>query len=151
MIFRVFQVFEYAAHAFLYKQNFYWKKQAEIDQKNQAKAKLHNETELLLFENYLLSSSTLSSKNFRAYSKTCAKKQVCLFVYYEIIWLIIMKMKENNRSHRCDINRPTFRHRKSVLLTKHKRVRQKTKTLKRWKSTDTVLNQKIPIPKRLSY
>ena len=114
MIFRVFQVFEYAAHAFLYKQNFYWKKQAEIDQKNQAKAKLHNETELLLFENYLLSSSTLSSKNFRAYSKTCA-----------------MKMKENNRSHRCDINRPTFRHRKSVLLTKHKRVRQKTKTLKR--------------------
>ena len=60
-------------------------------------------------------------------------------------------MKENNRSHRCDINRPTFRHGKSMLLIKHQRVRQKTKTLKRWKSTETVLNQKIPIAKRPSY
>ena len=53
--------------------------------------------ELLLFENYLLSSSTLSSKNNRAYSKKCAKKQVRLFVYFdEIIWLIIMKVKRKN-------------------------------------------------------
>ena len=60
MIFRVFQVFEYASHVFfLYKQNFYKQRQAEIGKKNQAKAKQHPEAELLLFENYLLSSSTL--------------------------------------------------------------------------------------------
>ena len=147
----------------------------------------------MLFENYLLSSSTLSSRNNRAYSKKCAKKQVCLFVYFnEIIRLIIMKVKKKNRSRRCNINRPKSRHgltntkykkclsmmilicikqhptniwssiyekvkehrgwvEKNVLLIKHKRVRQKTKTLKRQKSTQTVLNQKISIAKRLSY
>ena len=69
-------------------------------------AKQHPEAELLLFENYLLSSSTLRSKNNRAYSKKCAKKQVCLFVYFNaIIWLIIMKVKKKGRSHKHDINR----------------------------------------------
>ena len=111
MIFRVFQVFEYAAYDFLYKQHFYKQYQAQIGKKNWAKAKQHPEAELLLFENYLLSSSTLSSKNNRAYSKKCAKKQVCLFVYFnEIIWLIIMKVKKKSRSHKYDINRPTSRH-----------------------------------------
>ena len=102
-----------------------------------------------------------------------------------------MKEKKKNRSHRCDIKRPTSRHgltytkykkclsmmilicikqhptntwgsiyekvkehwdwvEKNVLLIKHKRVRQKAKTLKRQKSTETVLNQKILIAKRLS-
>ena len=37
--------------------------------KNQANAKQQSETELLLFENYSHSSSTLSPKNNRAYSK----------------------------------------------------------------------------------
>ena len=41
--------------------------------KNQAKAKQHSETELLLFENYSLSSFVLSSKNNRRYSKKCSK------------------------------------------------------------------------------
>ena len=60
MIFRIFQFFEYAAHAFfLYKQHFYKQHQTEIGKKNQAKAKQHPEAELLLFENSLLSSSTL--------------------------------------------------------------------------------------------
>ena len=36
---------------------------------NQANAKQHPEAELLLFENYSHSSSTLSSKNNRTYSK----------------------------------------------------------------------------------
>ena len=46
--------------------------------KNQAKAKQHHETELSLFENYSLSSSTLSSKNKRGYNKLCTKdKCVC--------------------------------------------------------------------------
>ena len=46
--------------------------------KNQAKAKQHPEAELLLFENYSLSSSTLSSKYNRGYSKKCTKRQVRL-------------------------------------------------------------------------
>ena len=37
--------------------------------KNEAKAKQHAEAELSLFENYSLSSSTLSSKNNTRYSK----------------------------------------------------------------------------------
>ena len=121
MIFRVFQVFEYAAYAFLYKQHFYKQHQAEIGKKNWAKAKQHPEAELLLFENYLLSSSTLSSKNNRAYSKKCAKKQVCLFVYFnEIIWLIITKVKKKSRSHKYHINRPTPGH-GPTYTNKHKK------------------------------
>ena len=85
MIFRVFKVFKYAAHAFLYKQHLYKQHQAEIGKKNQAKAEQHPEAELLLSENYLLSSSALSSKFKRAYSKKCAKKQVYLFVYFNEI------------------------------------------------------------------
>ena len=108
----IFQVFEYANCTFLYKQHFYKQHQAEIVKKNWVKAnKQHPEAEPLLFENYLLSSSTLSSKNNRAYSKKCAKKQVCLFVYFnEIIWLIIMKVKKKSRSHKYHINRRTSRH-----------------------------------------
>ena len=101
-------------------------------------------------------------------------------------------MKKQNRSYRCDVNRPTSRHgltytkykkclsmimfiyikqqptntrgstyekvkehwgwvEKNVLLIKHKCLRQKTKTLKHPKSTETVLNQKIPIAERISY
>ena len=47
--------------------------------KNQAKAKQHPETELLVLENYSLFSSMLSSKNNSRYSKKCTKKQVRLF------------------------------------------------------------------------
>ena len=41
--------------------------------KNQVKAKQHPEAELLLFENYSHSSSTLSSNNNRIYSKKVNK------------------------------------------------------------------------------
>ena len=78
--------------------------------KNQAKAKQHPEAELLLFENYSLSPSTLSSKNNMTYSKSKQKnKCVCI---HEIIRLIVMKMKMKmkNRSHRYDINRLKSRH-----------------------------------------
>ena len=47
--------------------------------KNQANAKQHPETELLLIENYSHSSSMLSSKNIRIYSKKLAKEQVGLY------------------------------------------------------------------------
>ena len=56
----------------------------------------------MLFENHLLSSSMLSSKNNRVYSKKCAKKQVCLFVCFnEIIRLIIMKAKKRMSWKKC--------------------------------------------------
>ena len=59
-----------------YKQHFYKQRQAEIS-KNETNAKQHTEAELSLFENYLLSSSTFSSKNNR-YFKNCTKaKCVC--------------------------------------------------------------------------
>ena len=41
---------------------------------NQEKAKQHLQGELALFENYLLSSSTLPLKNIRTYFTKCAKK-----------------------------------------------------------------------------
>ena len=47
--------------------------------KNQAKAKQHTEAELLLNENYLPSSSTLSSRSNSRYSKKCTKSNhICL-------------------------------------------------------------------------
>ena len=60
--------------------------------KNQAKAEQHPEIELLLFENCLLSSSTLSSKNKTRYFKKCTKnKYVSL---NEVIW----SMKNGNET-----------------------------------------------------
>ena len=120
--FSVFSRFSNMLHTlFSYKQHLHKQHQAEIGKKKWAKAKQHPEAELLLSESYLLSSSTLSSKNNRAYSKKCAKKQVCLFVYFnEIIWLIIMKVKKKNRSHKYDINRPTSRH-GLTYTNKHKK------------------------------
>ena len=47
--------------------------------KIQAKAKQQPEVKLLLFENYLLSSSTLSCKNNKKYSKKMHIKVVRLF------------------------------------------------------------------------
>ena len=78
--------------------------------KIRAKAKQHAEAELLLLENYAVSSSTLSSKDSRRYSKKCAKN---MYVYLnEVIWLMTMKMRLNmkNRSSRYDINRNRCRH-----------------------------------------
>ena len=51
--------------------------------KIQAKAKQHSETELLLFENYLLFTSTLSTKNNRKYSKICTKNKYFCFRLYD--------------------------------------------------------------------
>ena len=59
------------------KQNFYEQRQAKIG-KNQAKAKQHAEAKFLLLENYVHSSSTLSSKNKR-YSKKRAKNK-CVYL-----------------------------------------------------------------------
>ena len=51
---------------------FYKQRQAEISRKS-SKTKQHPEAELLLFENYSLSSSTLSFKNNRGYLKSVEK------------------------------------------------------------------------------
>ena len=51
-----------------YTRFFYKQRQADIGKKNQAKAKQRPEAELVLFENYSLSSSTLSPKNKKTYS-----------------------------------------------------------------------------------
>ena len=78
--------------------------------KNQANAKQHPETEFLLFQNYSLSSYTLSSKNKGTYCKNKQKNE-CVCVH-EITQLIIMKMKMKmkKRSHKYDIIRPRSRH-----------------------------------------
>ena len=81
--------------------------------KNWANAKQHPETELLLFENYSHSCSTLSSKNNKISFKKLAKEHVC-----PNSWDYASnhdeneneKMKMKNRSHRYDINRPKSRH-----------------------------------------
>ena len=75
---------------------------------NQANAKQHPETEHLLFENYSHSSSRLSSKNNRTYSKL-KQKNKC-FCIHGIMWLFIMKMKMKNKSHIYYTNRPRSRH-----------------------------------------
>ena len=62
------------------------------------KAKQHAEAQFLSFENYSLSSSTLSSKKIiQDIIKKCTKnKQVCL---NEVIWLMTkaMRLKMKNR------------------------------------------------------
>ena len=61
--------------------------------KNQANAKQHPETDLLLFENYLRSLSMLPSKNKSTYSKNEAKQQVCMYS-----WDLRLIMKNNNKA-----------------------------------------------------
>ena len=77
--------------------------------KNEAIDKQHPDTERLKFKNYLHSSSTLSTKNNRAFSKKKKKNGVC---FHEIIWLIVvkMKMKIKDRLHRYGIIESRSRH-----------------------------------------
>ena len=87
--------------------------------KNQTKVTQYPEAKLLLFEDYLLFSTTLSSKSNKVYSKIVQNsKCVC---FNEIISLIIMKMKMKmkKRSQRYDINRLRRSH--GQKYTKYKR------------------------------
>ena len=100
--------------------------------RNQAKAKQLPEFKLLLFENYLHSSSTLSSKNNGEYflknvQKTSVPVLLILLICY--IWLIIMTMtmKMKNRSYRYDTNGPRTRHRHKY--TKYKKCLSMMKCL----------------------
>ena len=90
--------------AFFYKQHFYKQRQAKTGEKS-SKSLEQPEAELLLFENYWLFSSTLSSSNNKRHSKNYAKnKYVCLNA---VIWLMTMniKLKMKNRSYRYNIYR----------------------------------------------
>ena len=58
---------------------FYKQPQAVPGKKNQGKAKQHPEAELLVFENYSFSSSTLSSKNNKRHSKNVPKNKYVSF------------------------------------------------------------------------
>ena len=55
-------------YTLFYKQHLHKQRQAELA-KNQANAKQHPDAKLLLYENHSHSSSTLSPKNNRTYSK----------------------------------------------------------------------------------
>ena len=74
----------------------------------------------MLFENYSLSSSTISSKNNGRYSKNAQKiSYVCL---NEVTWLTTIKrrLKMKNRLNRYNINRLRSRH--GHKYTKYKYV-----------------------------
>ena len=82
----------------------------KLKKKNQANAKQHHESVVLLFDNYSYSSSTLSFKNNETFIKI-KQKSKCVFSH-EIPRLIIIKIKMEmkNRSHRYGKNRPRFIH-----------------------------------------
>ena len=106
---------EELTHARFFKSNTFISNARLKLAKNQANAEQHPEAELLLLENYSYSSSTLSCKSNRTYSKN-KQKSKCVCIHH-IIQLIIMKMK--NRPPRYDINRPKPRysaHKKSLKM-----------------------------------
>ena len=72
-------------HAFFYKQHFYKQRQAETGKKL-VKAKQHPEAEYSPFDNYSLSSSTLSFKNNRRYSKKCTKTGAPVLMTLKYYW-----------------------------------------------------------------
>ena len=76
--------------------------------KNQAKAKLHPEAELLLSGNYLVCSYTLPSKLIGDIPKN-VQKQVYLLQQDYIIDYQKMRLKMKNRPYIYDINRPRAR------------------------------------------
>ena len=65
--------------------------------KNQGNARQHPEAEFLLFENHSHSSSTLSSKNNKIYSKKQAKEQVCPYS-----WDYTINHNENEYENKKD-------------------------------------------------
>ena len=102
---------------FFYKQYFICSARLKLA-KIQAKAKQRPEAAPLLFENYSLSTPTLSSKDNRSYSKKAQQnKCACL---NKVIWLMTTKMslKMKNRSHRYDIARLRPRHRHNYIIYK---------------------------------
>ena len=101
----IWKIYSQALHAFLMINTLISNTRLKLS-KNQAVANQHPGAELLLFEDYQLPSSILSSKNNMTYSLKNEQKNKW---DYEIILLLIMKMK--NRSHIYNMNRPRPIHR----------------------------------------
>ena len=95
-------------HAFLYKQQLYKQRQAEIGKKSR-KCQATPWGWTFTIWNYSHSSWTLLSKNNMAYSKNNQKNKGVSF--HNIMWLIIMrmKMKKKNWSHRYGMDKPSSR------------------------------------------
>ena len=74
-----------------------------MTKKNQAKAKQHPDTELLLFENYSLSSS-------RYYPKIIEDISSFKDIYLNEVILLMKLNMMLKMKYRCDINRPNPRH-----------------------------------------
>ena len=73
--------------------------------RNQVKAKQHPQAIFLLFENYLLTCSTLSSKNNKKYSKKCTKNKYKMkfkWNLHEVIRLMTMKMRLKKKKDNKD-------------------------------------------------
>ena len=62
-------------HAFFISNTFISNARLKLAKKKQAKTKQHVVAKFLLLENYVRSSSTLSSKDNKRYSKKCAKNK----------------------------------------------------------------------------
>ena len=117
---------------FLYKQHFYKQRQPETV-KNQVKVRQQPDAELLLSENYSLSSSTLSSKKSRRCSKKCTKsnrsshwrcfvrkgalrnfakftrKHLCQRLFFnKVTGLTLQLFLKRNSSERCKIYKNTY-------------------------------------------
>ena len=71
--------------------------------------KNHPGAELLLFENYLLSSSKLLAKNSRRYSKKKIQKS-SVSVLMRLLMAIKLRLKMKNRPHIYNINGARPRH-----------------------------------------
>ena len=86
-------------HTFLYKQHWYKQRQAEIGKKIKQRLiclkkeypPLGSNCKLTLFEHFSLSSTTLSFKSNRRYSRKCKKNKCVCFNY--IIREMVMKMR----------------------------------------------------------
>ena len=60
----------------------------------------------MVFENYSLSSSTVSSKNNKRHPKKCTKNKYVSFNKLVLLMAMKIRLEMKNRSHRYDINRP---------------------------------------------
>ena len=79
--------------------------------KSQAKDKQHPEAELLLFENYSLSLSKISSKNSRRYSiKNIPKINASVLMRLLMTMKMSLKMKNRLHIYNIDVTRPRHGH-----------------------------------------
>ena len=79
--------------------------------KGHATGTQHPEAELLLFENYLHSSSTLYHLEMIVHILKNKQKSSCVYIHESIrLNILEMKMKLKKRLHRYGINRPRSKH-----------------------------------------